>query len=728
MKPLRFSPALAIALLILAAGPLTAGAAEPIVRIGDVRSLSREDAARSLPVLVRAVVTWRGPREQITVQDETGGCWLQIPEARTRQLWSTDDAMLAAIRVGHALEIEGVTAAGGYAPDIVPKSVRVVGEQTLPPARPMILSRFFSGAEAGLRVEVRGVVQGFRRAEFGWLLELNADPGRFTAEFPQTALPDPEPLVDAEVRVTGVAVTRVNSRGELTMPRVFSSLASELVIEKPATPPFAAPLVQLDRLLPFRPEPLGPHRLRVTGIVTYALAGKFLYLQEGTSAVRVETRSTEQFQAGDRVEASGFVDMTRYVGMLTEAQVRKIGRAIAPTAVGINPEEIIALNNAAMNAAKRAEPYDYDGHLIRFRASLLAVQSALDPKQTWRRLTLKRGEMILGALLAAGDTTRLDALRPGSELEVTGIVQLEYTPVAAPRVSLVPTRLDVVLRSATDVAVIRSPSWWTAERLLAAVAIVAVAFGAALVWAWQLRRQVRRKTEQLAVEMHARRDAAVEFQATLRERNRLAANLHDTLLQTLGGIGFQIGAGEAEAALPERTGKPIAQLAVARRILDHAVQELRGSVWALRNPSLQGKSLPEALRLVVDREGAGKTAHIELLAEGDFSHVSEFVAGNLVLAAQEALRNALRHGSPNVVTLDVRAAKAPDSISLIVRDDGVGFTPGEVAGANQGHFGLVGMRERIERLDGVVRIESAPGGGTTVRIEVPLRSYDESVA
>lgn len=203
-------------------------------------------------------------------------------------------------------------------------------------------------------------------------------------------------------------------------------------------------------------------------------------------------------------------------------------------------------------------------------------------------------------------------------------------------------------------------------------------------WAWQLGLQVRRKTEQVAVEMHARRDAAVEFQATLRERNRLAANLHDTLLQTLGGIGFQIGAGEAEAALPDRAGKPIAQLGVARRILDHPVQELRSSVWALRNPSLQGKSLPEALRLVVDREGAGQRAQIEMRTEGDFSHVSEFVAGNLVLAAQEAVCNALKHGSPRMITLEARIAKSRDSISMVIRDDGAGFTPGQEAGANQG--------------------------------------------
>jgi hypothetical protein len=402
-------------MLLLLVGWLALGcsslAAEPITRLADLRGLSRDEAAKSVPVQVRAVVTWRGLRGQIVVQDDTGGCWILLDEARRQRPGDWDETTLRSIHVGQVLEIDGVSNPGSYAPGIVPKTLRIVGEQPLPEARAMIRERFFSGAEANLRVEVRGVVQDIEPAELGWELKVDANPGRFTAEFPQSALPDPSVLIDAEVRVAGVASTRVNSRGELTMPRVFSSQASELVIEKPAPPPFAAPLVQLDRLLPFRPEPTGPHRLRVIGIVTYALAEKFLYLQEGTSAVRVETHSPEQFREGDRIEAAGFVDMTRYVGMLVEAQVRKIGSDAAPAAVTINPEEVLALNKAAIKVSKLAQPHDFDGHLIRFNATLLAVETAPEAKQPSRRLILKRGEMILGALLAAGETSALDDLR-----------------------------------------------------------------------------------------------------------------------------------------------------------------------------------------------------------------------------------------------------------------------------------------------------------------------------
>jgi len=235
MIPTCRSVAFATALFLTAKALPAAGAAEPILHLGEVRSLSSDDAAKSPRVHVRGVVTWRGLREQIIVQDDTGGCWLEMSEARSRRLWTADDTIFDSIRVGHVLEIEGVGGPGGYAPVILPTKLRIVGRQALPPARPLEPTRFFSGADAGLRIEARAVVQGYRSAGSAWVLELNADPGRFTAEVPRTALSDPVALVDAKVRVTGVAVTRFNSRGELTMPRLFSSQSSDLVAARTAS-------------------------------------------------------------------------------------------------------------------------------------------------------------------------------------------------------------------------------------------------------------------------------------------------------------------------------------------------------------------------------------------------------------------------------------------------------------------------------------------------------------
>jgi len=730
MRAIRQVVLAASALLAGGGGVVAAAAAEPLTRIADVRSLSRDEAAQARPVRVHGVVTWRDVAGQLTVQDDTAGVWVNIDEARKRQLWRGDDTIVAEVREGLELEIEAVSDPGGYGPVLLPKTLRIVGEMPLPPARPVEPARFHRGAETSQRIEVRGVVSGFEPKFRGWVLRIDALTGGFTVEASQAAVPDPSALVDAEVCVRGVGASGFNTRGELTNVRVLVSRAGDVIVDKPAAAsPFAAPLVPLDRLLAFRPEPAIPHRVRIEGTVTFAVPGQFFFVQEGTRVVRVETRSDVSLKAGDRVEAAGFVEMIRHVGMLGGADVRKVGARTVPPAVVISPEEIMALNLAAFTIGQAPRPHDFDGHLIRFRARLLAEPTTPDVKPPWRRFTLEQGNMIIGALLYGDKPEALDALQPGSELEVTGIVQLEHAPISSVRQSFRPVRLDVVLRSPTDITVVRAPSWWTAPRLLSVIAIGMLALGGALVWAWQLRRQVRRKTQQLAVEMHARRDAAIEFQATLRERNRLAANLHDTLLQTMDGLGFQLEACDAKIAVLKESETAGAFMQVARRMLDHAADELRASVWALRSLPMQGLTLPKVLASLAEQAGVGHNVRIDVRTEGDLSSVSDFVSGNLLLAVQEALHNALKHGKPRVVTLEARPAVEPAGwIELIVRDDGVGFTPGTQAGPGQGHFGLVGMRERMERLSGTLRIESMPGGGATLTFRVPLRTYDEDLA
>ena len=724
--------------LVFAASVLLAGrggsgavaAVEPLTPIADIRSLSREEASRARPVRVRGVVTWQDKRERFTAQDDSGGVWVSVAEARRRQLWQGDDAIIARVREGLEVEIEAVSDPGGYAPVLLPKTLRIVGEKPLPPARPMEPARFFGGAENTLRIEVRGVVSGFEFVAGGCVLRMDAIPGAFTVEGTNAAVPDPKSLVDAEVRVRGVAAAGFNTRGEQTNVRVLVNLADDVTVEKPAlASPFAAPLVPLDRLLAFRAEPATPHRVRTEGTVTFAVPGQFFFLQEGNRVVRVETRSEVALQSGDRVEAAGFVEMTRAVGVLGGAEIKKIGKRSVPPAVDISPEKVMALNAAASYSGLAPQPHDFDGHLIRFRARLLGGPTTPEGNPSWCRLTLEQGNLIFGALLFGGKTAALEALQPGSELEVTGFVQLEHAEVSRILQRFKPVRLDVLLRSPADVKVVRAPSWWTAQRLLGVIAIGVVALGGALLWVGQLRRQVRRKTQQLAVEMHARRDAAIDFQATLRERNRLAANLHDTLLQTMDGLGFQLDACDAKISALKESETAGASMHVARRMLDHAANELRSSVWALRSLPMQGLGLPQMLASLADKAGSGYGVRIDVRTEGDLSAMPDFVSGNLLLAAQEALHNAFKHGRPRSVAIQARPTTEQEGwVELIVRDDGVGFTLGTQASPAQGHFGLVGMRERMERLGGTLRIESMPGRGTTLTFRVPLRAYDAELA
>jgi signal transduction histidine kinase len=722
MVPLPIPHFIRVVLIALAAwvGPMpgVALASEPLTRIGDVRLMSRETTGRGLPVHVRGVVTWRNGRDNLTVQDDSGGIWIEFVEARARGVWRGDNAVLDKAVEGMEVEIEGRIDPGGYAPMILASALRILGAKPLPPAASMVASRFFSGADDCQRIEVSGVVQRFYPQGDWVILVLDANPGRFTSQVSRAVAADPAALVDAEVRLRGVAATRFNTRGEATGSRMFSNVPGELIVTKPPPQPDAVTRVTLDRLLPFRPEALGPHRVRVAGTVTYSLPGRFLYMQDGINAVRVETTSSLALKAGDRVEVAGFVFMYRFIGSLRDATVRKTGAAALPEPVEIRPGQILALNRAAVEAAQVA-PHDYDGHLIRCRARLLAVESGLSGKAT-RTLTLeqtgatKQDNLIFRAQLYDGNAGSLDALLPGSELEVTGLVELEFAATEidneGPRTA--PVGLGLILRGESDVVVIQKPSWWTARNSIAVVAAVLLALGGALLWSFLLKRQVRRKSVLLAQEINARRDAAIEFRTTMRERNRLAANLHDTLPQSMSGIGLQLDA--CEFSLRKLGINSLPPLEVARRMVEYAISELRGAVWEMRSLSLRGRDFTAALQAVVDQAVSGYSTRITVHTEGPLERIPDVVSGNLLLIVQEALRNALQHGKPTIIDLAVFTEAPGAPIHLDLRDDGSGFTPGSQKGPEQGHYGIVGMRERAERLGGSLRVESSPGQGTRI--------------
>jgi signal transduction histidine kinase len=188
------------------------------------------------------------------------------------------------------------------------------------------------------------------------------------------------------------------------------------------------------------------------------------------------------------------------------------------------------------------------------------------------------------------------------------------------------------------------------------------------------------------------------------ERARLAGEIHDTLAQGFTSIIALLQA--ADPALADE------RLALAVRTARENLAESRALVAALAPAALAGGSLPDAVRRQTTRfaEESGIPATYRLT--GDTRPLPTAVEVVLLRAAQEALANVRRHADAHEVA--VLLAFAPDSVRLVVRDDGRGFDTAAVSG-----FGLPGMRTRAEQVNGTLAVHSDPDTGTLIEVEVP---------
>jgi signal transduction histidine kinase len=195
----------------------------------------------------------------------------------------------------------------------------------------------------------------------------------------------------------------------------------------------------------------------------------------------------------------------------------------------------------------------------------------------------------------------------------------------------------------------------------------------------------------------------------LDERQRLAQEIHDTLAQGFTGIITQLEAAAlAEDEPAERRRHLDSATALARENLTAA----RRSVRALHPEPLDTATLPDALADVAARWSGRTGVPAEFTTTGDPRALHPEVESTFLRVTQEALSNVDKHAAARRVGLTL--SYMDDEVTLDVRDDGAGFTPGPGPG-----FGLPGMRRRVERLAGTLHVESEPGGGTAVSAALP---------
>lgn len=291
------------------------------------------------------------------------------------------------------------------------------------------------------------------------------------------------------------------------------------------------------------------------------------------------------------------------------------------------------------------------------------------------------------------------ALEPGVATTLFFVVLVSQCVLVLPR----PATAVVVLL----VPFVHAPMGSWQDALREGVGLFASVVFAAVIT--ELLQREQRLRHELA-EAHAQlRDHAAQAErlATAQERNRVARDIHDGLGHSLTVVQMQVKA--ARAVLPADPAKADEVLAKAQQQSEEALRAVRRSVRALREPRSTGP-LPEALSaLAEEASAAGVPTRFDV--SGTPRPLPDDAQEALYRAAQEGLTNVRKHAHAG--RADVLLDYGENAVRLEVRDDGVGS-----AGGSTG-FGLVGLRERAVRLGGQLRVESAPGAGHTLSMELP---------
>lgn len=207
--------------------------------------------------------------------------------------------------------------------------------------------------------------------------------------------------------------------------------------------------------------------------------------------------------------------------------------------------------------------------------------------------------------------------------------------------------------------------------------------------------------------------------AAAEERNRIAREIHDTLAQGLTAIALHLEAAEVLAATrPELAQRKIAQALTLTR---SSLEEARRSVLDLRAAQLEGRTLPEALRLLGQQQAEETGIAVAVSVTLGTGRLTLAQENGLYRIAQEALTNVRKHAQATAVTLRLEQADA--LARLTIEDNGRGFAPelrqsGPPIGSSG--FGLTGMSERAHLLAGTLDIHSAIGAGTRVTASIPI--------
>ena len=695
---------------------------EILTNASAVLALSGEQASRDIKVSLHGIVTaaesdWGG---RFFIQDSSGGVFVE-------NISSHQPAP------GDVLDLNGVSFPGGYAPTVTRPNWKKVGEAPLPPPKPVAIEDLMSGAEDGQRIKISGIVRHAQRS--GNLLETELTSGGYRVIVYSPILPDiePEKLVGAQVDVAGTPATTFNGTlRHLVSVDVYSPVITDFSIVKlAASDPFQEPLTAINNIAQYRAGRSFADRVHIKGVLTYQRNGEDLFIKDATGGLQIKSREILSLSKGDVVEAVGFPEFDNFLPALNDAIFQK---APEPRA---NVEAVVPSIEDLLAGLHHSDFITVQGKLLDHLEERSTSPTGEPDIKTI--LELQSSNLVF---TAEAETSMPDqpliSIPIGSLVEVSGICFLQ---------SAVDGRIQsvqILIPAAYNVRVLKKPSWLTPERLLISLVIAFVVIIAGTTWTIMvtkrnsalkglihereldqvelqkahdtLESRVKERTEQLKFEVTARKEAEVQFKATLTERTRLARELHDTIEQTMTGITLQLNT--INKLFDQDPKSATHHLGLIRNMVRRSRVDLRRTIWDLRSREQEQFDLCKALSIGASQiiENAGIDVEVE--TRGSVRPLPEVVEDTLLRICQEAITNVVKHSGAGSVKMDLDFSD--HNIVLEIKDNGNGFTPENCAGPDKGHFGILGMTERAKRVDGRVSIASRPGQGTVVRVELPI--------
>ena len=647
-----------------------------LTTIRQIHDLAPEEAAKGYPVAIRGVITYREANQWLTfVQDETGGVYVYGEPL---------------VQPGDLVEIEGVTRRGIRSNQLGGRTerrpaVRVLGRAPMPvPASWDEIDLTHAAIDAQWLV-VNGVVSTVGQELDRASVTIDTPRGQVRAYLAGLSWPAtlPTHLLGLKVSARGVGGSKSGKVFRMYIP-------SEAHIE--IDPEALEQRFGVQEGYPGQVPHDHPDPVRFKGVVLYALpgAGFFLNFTAGTGetnrVIWVQTSQSRDIGPGSHLEVVGRYGILRNCLMFYDAGFRILGTKPLPNPITLHPPW-------------RSDVY-WNGQLIDTEATLVAHQSA-----PWGHTWAVRIGGELGYVRAPKDGL-LPKFAENSRVHLTGVL----VNSAIPGFDVAPGVYQILLLDVKDARLISLPTWWTVPRITAALFGVAGIAIAAIVWSVLLRRRVQQQTRII-------RDQLADSMLH-EERTRIARELHDTLDQHLVGLTMQVNA--AELSLPREAAPVREMLQTAKWMARQSRDEARQAIWEMRMATGPTKTFANLLHDALLRIEQCGGPEVSVQIEGEDRVLPEAVGHHLSRVAIEAVRNAVEYAQAKHVTL--RVHYKPDRVTLHVEDDGCGFDIGS-SGKPGGHFGILGMRERAEKLNGVFSLRTAPGQGTCVSVEVPLCEF-----